>query len=223
MRGLISSTSSDSGVFKGLRSRGLLLAMVLAVAPLTACRGPAQVGEPLTEKLAGSDPESQMEFWHELYQRKLTSNDEAFHAILLFLDGKDEAAAYGDRVSSLKARGLLHDSFNGAANDAVSRGDLAVVIVNALKIRGGLILTVFPRSPRYATRELQYIGIYPTSSTNQTFSGGQFVSIIGRLEDYQRSRPAKAAEAPVAPQEDAPAAPAAPAAPVADKDEAVKQ
>ena len=161
----------------------MVICIAASALQLIGCSAPVQVGEPLTNNLAGNDPDAQMEFWHTLYDRKLTSNDEAFHAILLFLDGKDDGPDYAGRVSTLKSRGLLYDSFDGAAHDAVSRGDLAVIIVNALNVRGGLILTIFPHSPRYATRELQYIGIYPPSSTNQTFSGGQFVSIIGRLED----------------------------------------
>jgi hypothetical protein len=41
-------------------------------------------------------------------------------------------------------------------------------------------------NPRYATRELMYLDLYPPSSPQQTFSGTEFLGIIGRIEDYQR-------------------------------------
>jgi len=52
------------------------------------------------------------------------------------------------------------------------------------------MLSIFPRSPRYATRELQFAGIYPPSSPQQTFSGAEFLGIMGRVEDWQRGNPA---------------------------------
>ena len=43
-----------------------------------------------------------------------------------------------------------------------------------LKIKGGLTMMLIGPTQRYATRELQYIGIYPTSDPHQTFSGQEF-------------------------------------------------
>ena len=45
----------------------------------------------MTANLSGSDADAQMEFWHTLASRNLTSNDEAFHGLLLFLDAEDPA------------------------------------------------------------------------------------------------------------------------------------
>ena len=65
---------------------------------------------------------------------------------------------------------------------------LATAIVSGLQIKGGLMLTVLGPRPRYAVRELQYVGIYPRSSPNQTFSGSQYVALMGRVEDYARAQ-----------------------------------
>lgn len=155
---------------------------------LTGCSS-ITVDQSLTATVGGADTDAQMEFWHQLYERKFTSNDDAFHGMLLFLDGTDASADYAARVATLKQRGLLPASFDAPANEAVTRGDLAVIIVKTLKIKGGLMQALLPDSPRYAMRELQYSGIYPSGSTWQRFTGGQFVSIIGRLEDYTRANP----------------------------------
>ncbi len=158
----------------------------VVVFALTGCQS-AQVGHPLTEKLSGNDPDSQMEFWHSLADRRVTSNDEALHGLLLYVDGKDDSGDYQQRVDTLKSRHMLPGGFNAPAHAAISRGDLAVAMVKALQIKGGIMLHLAANSPRYAIRELQYLDLYPPSSPQQTFNGSEFLGIIGKLEDYQRS------------------------------------
>jgi hypothetical protein len=151
----------------------------------------AKVANPLTDKLAGNEPEAQIEFWHTLAERPLTSNDEAFHGILLYADGEDPAKDYPDRVQILKSRKMLPTSFHAQADQAVLRGDLAVAICHVLQHKGGVMMRATgQRVPRYAVRELQFIDVYPPSSVQQTFSGAEFIGIIGRIEDYQRGNSA---------------------------------
>jgi hypothetical protein len=83
-----------------------LCLLPLAICAVLGCKT-AKVAEPLTANLAGSDPDAQMEFWHTLATRNLTSNDEAFHGLLLFLDAEDPAKDYAGRVELLKGKGLL--------------------------------------------------------------------------------------------------------------------
>lgn len=156
------------------------------VLPLVGC-APATVDKPLAQTLGGVEPEQQMEFWHQLAEQPITSYDDAFHALLIFTDGQDPSADYAGRVATMKERGLLAASFSAPANQAVDRGTLSVALARALKIRGGLVMRVFGPSPRYATKELEYIAIYPPSSPNQTFSGSEFLAVMSRAEDYQQA------------------------------------
>ena len=58
---------------------------------------------------------------------------------------------------------------------------------SGLQIKGGVVMRLSGGgNPRYATRELEFEGLYPASSPQQTFSGSEFVGIIGRVEDWQR-------------------------------------
>src|SRR4051812_2659837 len=164
----------------------IALGAILAVALLGGCQA-AKVAQPLTESVAGSDRETQMEFWHQLAQRPLTSNDEAFHALLLYQDKKDDCADYQARLDALRGRGLLPRGFAGAGDDALERGTLAVAITHMLDLKGGINIALLGPTPRYCTRLVQFKGIYPSEgSPNLTFSGAEFVGIIGRIEDYQR-------------------------------------
>jgi hypothetical protein len=182
------------------RTRSELLGAVLlaSLAAIGGCQT-AHVEQPLTAKLAADDADARMEFWHQLSDQPLASNDDAFHAILLYFDGRDDAADYSARVEGLKSRGMLPKDFAGVADGAVDRGTVAVAIAQSLGIKGGLTARMFGMSPRYAVRALQYQDLYPLeSSPNQTFSGAEFVGIIGRVEDYQQGNPADkpAAELP---------------------------
>jgi hypothetical protein len=164
----------------------------LALATLSAGCGSSVTGPTLAKEFAGGDPQAQMDFWHDLPDRKAVSNDEAFHALLLFLDGDDPAADYPARVGAMRTRGLLPGGFADRPEAAVRRGTVAVALVRGLKIPGGLTMRVFGPQPRYAERELEYAGLFPPGSPHQTFSGAEFLGIIGRAEDYQRGREAEA-------------------------------
>ena len=167
------------------------LCTLLTFALLAGCQA-ARVERPLTAELGGNDPEEQLEFWHRLAEQPVASNDDAFHGLLLFLDGDDPADGYSGRVQSLRRRGMLPRGFHEPADRAVERGTLAVALLKALDIEGGLMLRLLGPTPRYAVRELVYLGLYPQSSPRQTFSGTEFLGIIGKAEDHQRRERASA-------------------------------
>jgi hypothetical protein len=169
-----------------MKARLLILAVMLAVG---GCAAP-RVKEPMVESLKKDDPDTQMEFWHNLSDRPMTSNDDAFHGLLLYMDGKDPQSDYPARVRELKSRNILPGWWDHPGDEALRRGTLAMAIVKVTHLHGGVMLTVLGPTPRYATRELVYLGVYPPSSPNQSFTGSEYVGIIGRLEDYQRGDPA---------------------------------
>lgn len=180
------------GIFSSaVRSLHLCVSAFILFLVLNGCTA-TKVTESVPPELLANDEGAQIEFWHALADKPQTSNDEAFHGLLLYTDGEDPAENYEQRVQTLKQRKMLPSRFSAAADDAVKRGDVAVAIVRILDIKGGLTMRVFGPSPRYAVRELTYETIFPPSSPHQTFSGAEFVGIIGRVEDYQRGDPADA-------------------------------
>jgi hypothetical protein len=179
----------------GRRGHPALAATLLACASSIAITGGCQSsvkGPPLAKELSGDDPSAQIEFWHALPTRRAVGNDEAFHALLLLLDGADPAADYAGRVRAMTGRGLLPSGFAEPPDAAIRRGTLAGVLARALPVRGGLTMRLFGARDRYATREMEYAGLFPPSSPHQTFSGPEFLGIMGRVEDYQRGRSAEA-------------------------------
>ena len=114
----------------------------------------------------------------------------------MFTGGEDSAKDYAGRVESLKQKKLLPGGFDEPAAGALKRGTLAVALTQALSIKGGLTMHLFGPSSRYATRELQYAGVFPPSSPQQTFSGPELLWIMGRAEDFQRLAKGEDVEAP---------------------------
>lgn len=174
-------------VAPGRRLAGVLLLPVFCafIALAQGCQY-ASVRSSVTSKFSGNDTDAQLGFWHELAERQVTSNDDAFHGLLLYTDNHDNAKSYAERVAALKSRGLVPESFSEPASAAVTRGTLAVAIVKLVGINGGWVMHVFGPTPRYAVKELAYDGIFPPSSPQQTFSGAEFVGIIGKIDDYQQ-------------------------------------
>lgn len=167
------------------------LIALLGIAFLASgCQMP-HVKQPVDRQFGGSDVDAQLDFWHTLNDQLVASNDDAFHGLLLYLDSQDNMPDYPSRVAELKRRGLLPAYFNGPADEAVSRGIVAYAAVRMLKIKGGWMMSLFGTSERYAVRELMFRNVFPPSSPEQTFSGTEFVGIIGRIEDYQRGNPAQ--------------------------------
>src|SRR4051794_12113083 len=126
-------------LFKGLNNGGWQAAYVsclLAVACLSGCHSttPAQA---LAPQLAGNEPVVQLQFWHGLPERSVVSNDEAFHALLLFVDGQDGAGSYDERVRLLQEKKMLERGFGRGAAEPVRRGTLAVALTQVLSIKGG--------------------------------------------------------------------------------------
>jgi hypothetical protein len=161
-----------------------LVAAVLLVGGCTSAR----VDKPITAVAGGNDPDQQVDFWHRLAEAPITSYDDAFHALLMFTDGDDPAKDYTGRIQALKTRGLLANGFNRPAEEAVDRGTLSVALAKALKVRGGLVMSIFGASARYSTKELEFLEVFPVSSPNQTFSGSEFIAVMSRAEDYQKTQ-----------------------------------
>lgn len=166
------------------------------------------VQQTVVSKHGENTPDAQLDFWHGLNEAPVATNDDAFHAVLLFVDGSDPNADYPARMAALKARGMVQNGFNEPANQSVTRGTLAVALVKALQIRGGLMMHLVGPIPRYAVRELYSEGVFPLSSPHQTFSGAELVGVIGRVEDYQRG--VASVERPAAQMPSDPVVPLAP-------------
>src|SRR5688500_10436673 len=95
------SEARPSQTRSGVWPAALCASMILVVT--CGCQSP-RPGQPLAAELAGSEPDAQINFWHAMTDEPVATNDHAFHGLLLYVDGKDDAADYAARVANLKSR-----------------------------------------------------------------------------------------------------------------------
>lgn len=152
------------------------------------------VAQPSDPAVLAGTPEAAMEFWHSLPGRSAVTNSEGLHGVLLLADGQDPSGDYATRVATLQQRGWLDAGFDEPENMAMQRGTLAKALSHLMDIRGGVMMHVTGRSPRYAARELAYMGIIQSDSTsNQVMSGLDYLAIISKSQDYMTTEQTRAA------------------------------
>src|SRR3954466_8698455 len=165
----------------------LLLSLLCCVAGCTLPRA----GTPLAQDVRADDPMGKLKFQRQITQRRICSNDDAFHLLIQYANGEDPCEDYTARLQWLRQRQMLPDGFDRPADEAITRGALAVGIARVLNVKGGIVMRVLPRSQRYVTRELVYRGIYPSgSSPQQTYSGLEVMGVLAKMEDLQNGDPA---------------------------------
>jgi hypothetical protein len=127
------------------------------------------------------------EFWDDLAQQPVVSNDDALHALILMNDGRDPSTDFEGRTAIAAEKGWLQGTHLPLdANESASVGLLSVAGCRILDIQGGLTMSLLGPSPRYCTRELVAMGILPGLTANEALSGLEFIAFIDGLEARDR-------------------------------------
>ena len=128
---------------------------------------------------------SQLDFWHSLPGKGAISNNEGLHGLILFTEGNDPNENYDQRLAFAKQKGWLGEGFDEPGDMVMQRGTLARAIAVSTDIKGGVMMRITNSHGRYASRELQYLGIMAESTPQQALSGLDFVGVIAKVQDYQ--------------------------------------
>lgn len=128
-----------------------------------------------------------VEFYDRLDDVRVVSTADAVRAMNLYAArGGGVSADYAQQVIDLKSRDLLASDFDFPAERAMDRGTLARFIATALDLPKGLTASVVGFNGRYALRELEFRGLIPPSSPNQTLSGPELIGILARAETFEK-------------------------------------
>jgi hypothetical protein len=165
-----------------LRSASILFALAFAAA-LTGCETSPVVDSPIVVDHDPADVGAQMEYWHGLTDRPVVSNNEALHGLILFKNLEDPASDYAGRVQWLRDNGYLSIEPGGGEN-ATTLGTLAHILAQMLEVDGGLTMRLVGPNPRYALRELVYLGVMTPGTSQQGIAGIDFVGLLARAEAY---------------------------------------
>ncbi len=198
------------------QNRWIMACIVAPSAVLVMGCARTTVETSLAAAVKAGDVNAELDFWDAIAERAVVCNDEGFHGLLLFSDGEDRATSYEQRLAAARERGWVADSWSEPGNLAMQRGVLARAVAMHCKIEGGVMMQVLGPTPRYATRELQYMGMMGTGSEQQAVSGREYMGVLSKAQDYLvfEEEAAGAAEMKEAP---APAPPPAPPKPAVEQ------
>ena len=156
---------------------------LLAALLLGACQRTV-IENPEVTDYNPNDLTAQLDFWHDLPGRSAVSNDEGFHGIILLFEGIDTTSNYDERTQHLKEIGWLQDDFDEPADLAMQRGTLSRLLAKAMDIKGGVMMRITNTAPRYAYKELVYLGVMPDGSELMVVDGLDYLGVISRAQDY---------------------------------------
>lgn len=166
--------------------RRTLLGIALAAVTMTGCARTVVV-DPQETSYDPNDLNAQLDFWSELPGRSAITNDEGIHGVILITEGTDTSGSYENRLTYLEERGWLSDSLaEEEPNVAMQRGTLASILTHALDIEGGVMMRLTDKSPRYAYRELVYMGIMPAGSEQMVLDGLDYLGVITVAQEMMR-------------------------------------
>ncbi len=165
-----------AGLITGLLS--LLIAAGCSTVPGSITS--AQVELPKDEGSAG--------YLDRIASQETVSQDDAMRGILMLLDGQDEAETFAQRVSKLRQRGIVPESWDSRGDRPITRGKMAYMVYQAANVPGGVTLTLLGPSQRYCLRELQYQGfITEESAWYGEVTGMEFVAILTRADAFMET------------------------------------
>ncbi|MGE5279827.1 MAG: hypothetical protein ACM3L6_03675 [Deltaproteobacteria bacterium] len=91
--------------------------------------------------------------------------------------------ADGERVAAL-LKGAKWDEAASGGDAPLRKGEAALLFCRALGIRGGIGRRLFPKSERYALRELVYEGIMSAEGPEEVVAGRELVGMFVAAVDF---------------------------------------
>lgn len=98
-----------------------------------------------------------------------------------------EKATPNDAVWALQAKNM--GVAGRSAKEPITLGEYAFLLMKAFKVRGGIMYRLFP-GPRYACRELAFLGLLEGNTAPRRRLGGEeAVRIVSRFLEQRRTEP----------------------------------
>lgn len=167
------------------------LARWAAVGALVAGTGCSQVTRP--QQTEQAEKVNLDVLLHEQLQKEaIITVAEAYRALLLLADGEERFTSFEQREAELARRGIIRGEWNLQRDQAMDRGSVAYMVMQILRIRGGVNSQLFGRvglgDRRYALRELSYMELMQPGPDYRYITGSELVDVMARADDYMAER-----------------------------------
>jgi hypothetical protein len=158
----------------------LHVSLVLGSLFLGGCRA---TGPATTQPTVPRD--SSAELVLHIGDQPFVTAEAAYRAVYALWKGQPFPGQFDQLAGTLRAEDLIAKDWKHSPDHFLDRGSIGFMVCRACRIRSGLnwMLTGLGR---YAWRELQFKGIAGEGSEYGLMSGGEFVGLLLRAEDYLR-------------------------------------
>jgi hypothetical protein len=136
----------------------------------------------LAAQAAPPAQEKRTDFLRRLYEKDRASLADASR---LAVGLAKDAPAEGDARQEAVGLGLLDPAWELSDAGPVDKGTVAYMLVKALGIKGGLTMSVFGPSRRYAFRELVFLRIMKGGTPGELMTGRELIDVLSAAEIYK--------------------------------------
>ena len=130
-------------------------------------------------------------YFAELMLKKIAYRYDICKAIVILMGVEDRFIDLGSQITFLKNENILPKKFEKKEFDVTKplrKGLTAYMFCKALKIKGGILLTLFGVNQRYALQELVHQGVMSSGHVKDVVSGEELVSILTRAGNYMAKK-----------------------------------
>jgi hypothetical protein len=112
------------------------------------------------------------------------SQNDAYHAMLIWAEGEDPTDNFGDRLVELEKRGLVDKGWIHDPAAPITRGRVASMVVRYYDVRTSVALLLVGPSERAARRELEYRNVMAAGGGDwANLSGAEFVNVLKKADE----------------------------------------
>lgn len=132
-------------------------------------------------------------YFASLIGKRVIYRYDAIKGVLIVLGLDDKYISLDSQVAFMQKEGLLPPRYRESFDPTqpLRRGLTAYMFQRALKIRGGIMLSLTGSTERYAMKELGFRGIISPGLVNDLFSGQELIQTITQSADYHAKHLAK--------------------------------
>ena len=125
-------------------------------------------------------------YFAELMTRKISFRYDASKIFVLLMGVENQYIDMNSQIIFLKEKNFLPKKLEAdfSPREPLRKGLFAYMLYKALEVEGGITLSLFGISERYALKELVYQGILASGNENDILTGEELVSTTMRAADF---------------------------------------
>lgn len=129
--------------------------------------------------------ESRTAYIRRLYERDRATFGDACRATASLLRQDHTDQEFAELLKDLASEGVVDAGWGLEEGSKLTKGTLAYMLCKALGIKGGLTMSIFGVTRRYAFRECVYVGLIAGGTVDEYVTGRELLDVFTHAGVYQ--------------------------------------